>query len=427
MDQHDWMTNLAHASGRADVGADFGGLFGRHGWFRQRLRNPVRSIKALGRQMANTSKDLKRKIGKIPVVGKGLAAVYQFTPGLGQMELAGNIVKGDRIDHALLHQLRQDVGAAKDVAPYVQTVISVVPGVGQGISGAIGAATALASGRPISDALIEAARGAVPGGPAATAAFDVATAAVKGKPIDEVMVAALPLPPEQKKAVVTAAHAARDIAQGKRVDKALYEAGKQYLPPAAQKAFDTGLALAHGQNLQKVAGKALGDALPQLGSIGDAVVKASPMLKSGVMAIEKTQPKVAAGFKLGTGFLQHKVGLSDIANIRARLTPDELKGFDMAASVHVGKLTAPKVSLPPNQQFGFFLTHGMQGATPKHKAAMMTTAVNAHPEVRKGAALGIVSVKSSKSWWERVKLWAHTHFHKNPPAHPALAAKGSVS
>jgi hypothetical protein len=104
------------------------------------------------------------------------------------------------------------------VLPYVQSVISFVPGVGTGISAALGAAQALADGRRIDEALVAAACGAIPGGPMAQMAFDSAWGLAHGRPVDSVVLRAL-----------------RDRS------------------PAglAQRAFDTGLALATAKTAQE--------------------------------------------------------------------------------------------------------------------------------------------------------------------------------
>ncbi len=103
------------------------------------------------------------------------------------------------------------------VLPYVQSVVSFVPGVGTGISAALGAAQALADGRTIDEAILAAARGAIPGGPMAQMAFDAAWGLAHGRPVDTVILGAL----------------------------------RDRLPAGlAQRAFDTGLALATAKTAQ---------------------------------------------------------------------------------------------------------------------------------------------------------------------------------
>lgn len=106
--------------------------------------------------------------------------------------------------------------------PIAQTIISFVPGVGAGVNAAIAAGTALAKGQPITDAVIAAAKGAIPGGPLAQQALESAVAIAKGKNVSETVLAA-----------------ARNQIPGGEV---------------AKRAFDTGLALAKGHNLQRALG-----------------------------------------------------------------------------------------------------------------------------------------------------------------------------
>ncbi len=106
---------------------------------------------------------------------------------------------------------------AGPVLPYVQSVMSFVPGVGTGISAALGAAQALADGRRIDEAIIAGARGAIPGGPMAQMAFDAAWGLAHGRPIDTSVLGAL----------------------------------RERLPAGlAQRAFDTGVALAAAKTAQ---------------------------------------------------------------------------------------------------------------------------------------------------------------------------------
>lgn len=143
--------------------------------------------------------------------------------------------------------------AAKTVLPYVQSVVSFVPGIGTGVSAAIGAARALASGKRIDQIFIEAAKSAIPGGPAAQAAFSVVADVVQGKPLNQVVLNALPLAPAQKAALAQAVAAARDIAAGKRVDKVILERSTKLLPAQYQKALHVGTTIGHAKKLQDMA------------------------------------------------------------------------------------------------------------------------------------------------------------------------------
>lgn len=111
------------------------------------------------------------------------------------------------------------IRAAGPVMPYVTSVLSVVPGVGSGVSAALGAAQALADGRPITDALMAGVRNAIPGGPIAQIAFDATRGLVQGKGINTIALEALrnQLPGNVQKAMdFGVAMAAAKTAQGKR-------------------------------------------------------------------------------------------------------------------------------------------------------------------------------------------------------------------
>lgn len=205
----------------------------------------------------------------------------------GWWEKAG----GDIIDFAedAAKVVTDAAGVVSDALPYIETALSLVPGVGTGIAAALSAAESLAKGRPITDALINAAQDAMPGGPAARMAFR------------------------------TAVH----MAKGKDIDEAVFNAAKAELPEAAQRAFDAGVAMAEGKKLQKVA--------------VDAVLKSAPeqikQLAAGA-GVPKDAPvpeRQRKGYKLGRGVLKSaSVTPVQAIAIRKRLKPHTRAGYDLA-------------------------------------------------------------------------------------------------
>lgn len=259
----------------------------------------------------------QNQLSKVPVVGKGLKAVS--TLALSPYDVAANIVAGQRIDKAVVNHFKTQLGAIRDVAPYVQTIISFVPGIGNGISGAMGAAIALAQGKPITEVMIAAARGALPGGPLAAAAFDAAHAAIRGQSISDIALAAVPLPPEQKDILRQSLIVAKDIANGKRVDKILLDrvnANLKKLPGDVQRAAQVGIALGQGQNIQKTLVKAATSKagtmnIPGLKNLVSAAegttrigitkaVGAAQALKNGSPVLNKSLKSVASQFAPGS-------------------------------------------------------------------------------------------------------------------------------
>jgi len=191
---------------------------------------------------------IRDAIKHVPVVGAPLAAVYGVA--IAPVSLAENIASGARLDHALINNFKGQIADIKTIAPYAATVVSFVPGVGQGVSGAMGAALALANGQPLSAALVSGIKGAIPGGAIAQSAFGAASALAQGHALDEAALAALPLPDAQKSALKTALSVATKLSKGEKVaDVVLVEAMKQ-LPPDVAKAVHVGLAVGHAATIQ---------------------------------------------------------------------------------------------------------------------------------------------------------------------------------
>lgn len=239
------------------------------------------AVKTAGREIGHVTKPIQTAAGKVskaikkvPIVGAPLGAVFDvsYHGTFGMLNATVSISQGQRIDKALLGQLHDAVNDFKQVGPYAQMVISMVPGVGQGVSAAMSAGLALANGQPIAEALKAGALGAIPGGPLVQsavrasvetiqhvakgeklnlaniaqtaggvaagalglpkAASDALTAGiattgniVRGQPLDKALtdgaVHALPIPDSAKKAMTEATALSLDLAHGKRVDRAL--------------------------------------------------------------------------------------------------------------------------------------------------------------------------------------------------------------
>lgn len=194
---------------------------------------------------------------------------------------ASDLVSGRRLDHIAVGQFKDALGATRELAPYVQTVVSFVPGLGTGISAGIGGALALAEGKPITEALISAAKSSLPGGPAAQAAFNVAHSIAQHKPLDQIALAALPISDSAKRALVIGLGAAKDLAAGKRVDHVLLDNATKALPPTLQKAVQVGVALGHAKTLQGALGAAAQGAAQLAGNYANGV-QAARLFSQGV-------------------------------------------------------------------------------------------------------------------------------------------------
>jgi hypothetical protein len=148
-------------------------------------------------------------------------AVRSLAPDLATrafVDTAMAAARGENILKAAQKAAQAGIGDVRKSLQFAAMVAPFVPGIGTGVAAALGAANALAAGQPISDALIAAARNAVPGGAVAQFAFDTAM----------------------------------NLAKGKKIGDALLDSARSKIPggPAAQAAFDAGLALAKGRNIQ---------------------------------------------------------------------------------------------------------------------------------------------------------------------------------
>lgn len=342
-----------------------------------------------------------KSIGKVPVVGGGLKGVFVLT--VAPIKLTGKIANGDKLTGAVLDHFKSQIGAAKDVAPYVQTVIGVVPGLGTVASGAIGAGLALANGQPITQALVAATKGALPGGPLAQSVFSVAESAIQGKPIAEIGLSAIPgMNDTQRKAIVAAVNVAKDVAKGKKVTDTVYQNAMKQLPNEAQKALTIGIALGHGANLQKTLVKNVKlDDVKAFGSLGGKIAPKNPVFNAGLNTLKDV--KVKTGFKVGMGLSTAKLKPIDIVAVRAKLPPKQKKGFDMAMATANGLAgkKAPKGLKTEAEKFGYYATQGLKGNSPKNTVAVMKT-IAENPQSKLGLKTAAVVIKQDAVWWKQL-------------------------
>lgn len=259
-------------------------------------------------------------IAKIPVLGPVIKAAAS------PITTVAHLAEGQSIGQAALDNFKSQVGAIKAVGPYAATIVSFVPGIGTGFAAAIAAGTALAEGKPIDEALEAGIKGAIPGGAIAASGYELA----------------------------------KRVASGENVGKAALEAARAQLPAEAQKAFDIGLAVVTGKQLQQALAAGIAnlapDAVKQIFDIGAHVVQTTP----GLSQISKTLSSDAArqGLQLASGALAHAgINETQIRAMRKGLTGDVLKGFDTALQAQAkhfpwldGIATQPAASAAPNTQ-----------------------------------------------------------------------------
>jgi hypothetical protein len=237
------------------------------------------------------------------------------TPGMRFLVDTGlAAARGENIAKAAQKAMQAGIGDVRQSVQFAAMVAPFVPGIGTGVGAALGAANALASGQPITDALIAGARNALPGGAIAQTAFDTAV----------------------------------NLAKGKNVGDALLNSVRSKLPggPAAQAAFDAAVALAKGKSIQDAAFAATGRLLPRSPYAADALsfvrkvasgqnIQRAALSGAGNFIMNKIQQQTGVSFpKAGTRIssMPSKLAASQFgraaAATRARLPFHEMEAMD---------------------------------------------------------------------------------------------------
>jgi hypothetical protein len=249
-DMEYFLGGLIHSVGRAVSGA--AKAIGKFG--------PVRDIAKTVRAVSRTVDKVASAVGKIPIVGdvaRGALGVARvgFGPYAMAIDAGIRLANGENLGKALKGAVRGQIDAVRDQLKLAEMVAPFIPGIGSGVAAALGAANALAAGRPITEALISAGRAAVPGGRIAQAAFDVASNLAKGKNIGEAALNAARNQLPGGAAARAAFDGALALAQGKNIQDAAFAAAGRILPPSpyAADALEFVKKVSKGQNIQNAA------------------------------------------------------------------------------------------------------------------------------------------------------------------------------
>jgi|GEM_PF-3690547 len=195
-------------------------------------------------------------------------------------------LRGENVLRAAQVAAKAGIDDVRERMRFAAMVAPFVPGIGSGVAAALGAASALAGGEPISQALIAAARSAVPGGAVAQAAFDLGANLAQGKSLSEAALATarnqLPGGPAAKAAF----DAALALAQGKKIQDAAFAAAGAVLPksPYAAGALSFARRVAAGEDIRKAA----------LSTAGNAVMRR--LERQGVNVLGGAQRRMSARY-----------------------------------------------------------------------------------------------------------------------------------
>lgn len=324
------------------------------GWAPARATGVLANVAHIGSDIVHTANNAAKFAGKaigsveklatkIPLVGPLVHATLALSPAHLLGGMAASALRGERLDHVFLDAGKKQLAGIKEIAPYASKIVSFVPGVGTGVAAAIAAGTALAEGKTITQALIDATKSALPGG---GSYIDAAMAIAAGKNVADTAVKAAiaQLPP----AAQSAAKVAMSAAKGQNVKGAVLQAIRSNLPAAGQKALDVGTALGTARNVQSaiVGAVAKGVGAPALLKQGASVLASSPKFAKAAQALS---PPARAGYTKAMGLLSNAaVNPHAIVAMRAAAKPDEQAGIDHALKTYVNHFTPEWPTLVSN-------------------------------------------------------------------------------
>jgi hypothetical protein len=307
----------------------------------------------------NAAGEVGKVIAKIPIIGGAISAVfdfgYQSTMGIVNLAVAV-VIEGQRIDQAIMSSLKKELQAFKAVAPYAQMVISVIPGIGQGVSAALSAGLALAEGQSISDVMKAGLIGALPGGPLVKAAITMGVETIqhvaKGERVDLATLAqtaggiassTLGLPIVAKNALLAGISTVGAIVKGQPLDKAVTDGAIKGLPISEQvknamtDATAITLDLAHGKALDRTL-------LSRIDMVSSRLPASNPLadtIKTGIAATKK----LASGQKAEDvmfASLQSGIGDSLVSMGASKLPSDTQKAIKSGVALGTGTVTQTK-------------------------------------------------------------------------------------
>jgi hypothetical protein len=238
-------------------------------------------------------------ISEIPIIGDIFTAAFHLVVAPFQMALA--IARGANIGDAIIDAAKSAVAAVHELAPYIQAVLSVVPGIGTGLSAVISGGLALASGMPIDQVLIEAVKGAIPGGPLAQAAFIVASSTISAAAHGEDIGSALERGAVQggmqlmkftPNVLESLSTAGKDLSDGaSNAAMSALDTVTKAVPPEAMKGLELAISFGAGASIQK-------KTLDQVKSFGDDQVSG---LVTGGYASMKSSAVLSSAMGTATG------------------------------------------------------------------------------------------------------------------------------
>ena len=325
------------------------------GWFGSKIAHSMghfasNIVKTAGHEIGHVTHSLQDVEGAVsgvikhvPIIGGPIHSILDktFHLAMAPSNMVVAIAEGDsRIDHAVLNSLKEQVKEFQQLAPYAEMIVSLVPGVGQGIGAALAAGVALSEGQPISGILKAGLMGAIPGGPLVQAAIETGVGIIqhvaKGDKLDFNTLSqsaagaastALGLPPSDKNALIAGIAITGQIAKGRPIDKALTDGAISALPVsdstkrAMTEASSLSLELAHGGNVISAAQHA------RIAAITTALPSTNPLHNNIAIGLDLMQKHPEKSQSIMQAALHSGLGDTLVSMGAQHLPPEVQKGI----------------------------------------------------------------------------------------------------
>jgi hypothetical protein len=361
--------------GLVEYGFEYGYEYGFGGW--------KFSLKGVGKFVSGAVKAAGRAIDtagslvkKIPIVGAPVNQIFgsAWKIATSPVNMAVAIGKGQRIDRAMMDNLKSNLGEIKAVAPYAQMVVSVVPGIGTGVSAAMGAGMALMNGQPITDALAAGVAGMVPGGPLVSSALQMGysgvKSAVKGERVNIESLAktglgglgkGLGLPPAATNGVLAGVAMTGNLVRGVPPDVAIAKGAIDGIPVNAQvkaamhSANNLAQAVARGQRVDRAALVAADKAFEVLPVSNDLKQQVKLGISTGKGILASKNPNEMLSVGLQTGLADKLISSSGISK-------EAQKALTTGMSVGVGQTKQIQRTIEIANNAGKLIQSGIEQA-----------------------------------------------------------------
>jgi hypothetical protein len=353
-----------------------------------------------------------------------LDGVEGALPGGPLAKMACDVAKAG-IEAAVEHKKITWTSLAQEGISAAASAIALPEAAKDALEGALTCATHLMQGQTLDRALVAGVADALPVSKEAKGAMnqaiDIAHDIAQGQRVDRVMLAhvdkvasLLPIDGKYQRGITAGLDVSVAVAQKKKVNQVLamrlmhsaadigLDYGRKNFPQAARSALQIGMSVTHARMVQSyVSDQISGPVARKLMSQGQQLIARDSVLNTAYKSMVREGHE---GFQVGVAAMHYRQNVNQLVTLRNSLSEADKSGFDLACSLHVGRVTTPpsqKLS-DPHAQIGYYLAHGVQGGFPTEKQAQIQAAID-HPVVKVGVEVAMNKIALSRaSWWTKL-------------------------